>query len=170
MGSASPSPRHAMGRANGYWKASDGTGAVERLTSGIVERKRPSTFSPVGSALVFVQSNPPSLQLLSLTGERRDELLLETSPFVLSGAQISPDGRWLAYASIESGRNEIYVRPFPDVDAGKWQISSSGGGAPVWARDGRELFYLDQSGTVLAVSVDGRESFQFGNSEVHFEA
>ena len=59
--------------------------------------------------------------------------------------------------------------PFPNVNAGKWQISASGGVTPVWARDGRELFYIVQSGTVLAVSVDDGESFQFGNSEVLFE-
>ena len=59
---------------------------------------------------------------------------------------ISPDGRWLAYESDESGRAEVYVRPFPAVDQGLWAISTSGGSEPRWARDGRELFFVVRSG------------------------
>ena len=58
------------------------------------------------------------------------------------GASLSPDSRWLAYVSNEQGENEVFVRPFPDVNGGKWQVSSGGGGAPVWAHNGRELFYV----------------------------
>ena len=63
---------------------------------------------------------------------------------------LSPDGRWLAYASDESGINEVYVRPFPDATAGRWQVSNGGGTEPRWSRDGRELYYLD-GGTHLNV-------------------
>ena len=56
--------------------------------------------------------------------------------------EISPDGRWVAYQSNESGQDEIYVRPFPDADRGRWQISTGGGTRPLWARSGKELFYL----------------------------
>jgi serine/threonine-protein kinase len=65
---------------------------------------------------------------------------------------ISPDGRWLAYASNDAGRSEIYVRPFPDVNAGRWQVSTAGGASPRWSRDGRELFYMKE-GKVTVVSV-----------------
>ena len=59
-----------------------------------------------------------------------------------NGAALSPDSRWLAYVSNEQGANEVFVRPFPDVNSGKWQVSSGGGGAPLWAHNGRELFYV----------------------------
>ena len=68
-------------------------------------------------------------------------------------ADFSPDGRYIAYQSDESGRSEIYVRPFPRVDNGRWQVSTAGGTRPVWARSGRELFYLDASNALTAVPV-----------------
>jgi serine/threonine-protein kinase len=75
-----------------------------------------------------------------------------------TGPAVSPDGRWLAYASNETGRDEVYVRPFPNVASGKWQVSTEGGVQPVWAHSGRELFFLDPSTAELsavAVTVDG---------------
>ena len=54
---------------------------------------------------------------------------------------VSPDGRWLAYLSDETGRNEVFIRPFPDTDRGKWQVSDGGANAPLWAHNGRELFF-----------------------------
>ena len=62
--------------------------------------------------------------------------------FNATGAALSPDSRWLAYVSNEQGTNEVFVRPFPDVNGGKWQVSSGGGSAPLWAYNGRELFYV----------------------------
>ncbi|MEO5817757.1 MAG: hypothetical protein ABIT20_20985, partial [Gemmatimonadaceae bacterium] len=58
------------------------------------------------------------------------------------GSALSPDSRWLAYVSNEQGENEVFVRPFPDVNGGRWQVSSGGGSAPLWAHNGRELFYV----------------------------
>src|SRR5205814_5526031 len=72
-------------------------------------------------------------------------------------SDFSPNGRYLAYQSDESGRNEIYVRPFPRVDNGRWQVSTAGGTRPVWARSGRELFYLDASNVLTAVPVGTSE-------------
>jgi serine/threonine-protein kinase len=85
---------------------------------------------------------------------------------------ISPNGRWIAYASNESGQYEIYVRPFPNVDDGKWLISTQGGGWPVWAPHGRELYYVrslnrDQ---MMAVTVETEPTFAVGNPELLFEA
>jgi Tol biopolymer transport system component len=59
-----------------------------------------------------------------------------------AGASLSPDSHWLAYVSNEQGANEVFVRPFPDVNGGKWQVSSGGGSAPLWSHNGRELFYV----------------------------
>jgi serine/threonine-protein kinase len=80
------------------------------------------------------------------------------SPLVETGLRangdISPDGRWLAYDSSENGRYEVFVRPFPDVDAGKWQISNNGGTTPLWVRNGRELFYRASDGRIMSVQID----------------
>jgi hypothetical protein len=71
-----------------------------------------------------------------------------------SFAESSPNGRYLAYQSAESGRSEVYVRAFPDVHNGPWQISTAGGSRPTWRRDGRELFFLDAENAMTAVRVD----------------
>ena len=76
----------------------------------------------------------------SLDDEQAAEPLLQTE-FPEINPEISPDGRWLAYVSNESGQQEVYVRPFPNIEAGKWQVSQDGGRLPVWAPDGRELSY-----------------------------
>ena len=75
---------------------------------------------------------------------------LIVTPFDEKAVSLSPDGRWLAYESNETGRNEVYVRPFPDVDDGKWQVSTAGGVMPVWARSGRELFYVTPTNELTA--------------------
>jgi serine/threonine-protein kinase len=77
---------------------------------------------------------------------------------------LSPDGRWLAYASLESGRSEVYVRPFPDTQARRWQVSVNGGRAPVWSRDGRELFYQGDT-DLIAATVTGTPTFAVAGRE-----
>ena len=86
-----------------------------------------------------------------------------------TNADLSPDGKWIAYQSNESGRDEVYVRPFPSVDAGRWQISSAGGSRPVWARNGRELFFLDESLRLVAVPVQTGATFNSGSPAILFE-
>jgi len=66
----------------------------------------------------------------------------------------SPDGRWLAYEANDSGRNEIYVRPYPDVNSGHWQVSTGGGTRPLWARSGQELVYVSPTGALMQVGVE----------------
>ena len=88
-------------------------------------------------------------------------------------AEFSPNGRYLAYVWAESdtAQSEVYVRPFPDVDSGRWQISTTGGSRPAWARDGRELFYLDASNTLTAVPVQTSGStFSAGKPAKVFDA
>ena len=81
---------------------------------------------------------------------------------------ISPDGRWIAYVSLESGKEEVYVRPFPQVDRARWQVSPSGGTSPVWAHSGRELFYVAQGDTMVAARVQGAADFQVTGREMLF--
>ena len=73
-------------------------------------------------------------------------------------------GRWIAYQSDESGAFEIYVRPFPKVDDGRWQISTGGGTQPVWTRNGRELLYVASDGNLMSVPLQPGTSFDFGNA------
>ena len=138
------------GPHNLFWQAADGTGPVERLTESPNEQS-PHAFSPDGTRLLIREERPTTgadLALLTLEGERRVETLVQTT-FTERNGEISPDGRWLAYQSDESGQFEIYVRPFPDVNSGRWQISTGGGTRPLWARRGRELFYVAPDGAVM---------------------
>jgi serine/threonine-protein kinase len=81
---------------------------------------------------------------------------------------LSPDGHWLAYVSNESGRHEVYVRPFPNVGAAKWQVSTSGGSEPLWANSGRELFFKNRNAELVAVSVQTRPAFRILSSQPLF--
>jgi Tol biopolymer transport system component len=82
--------------------------------------------------------------------------LIQT-PFNELNAETSPDGRWLAYQSNESGQDEIYVRPFPDLARGRWQVSSAGGTRPLWSRNGRELFFLASNGLNVVTVAPGSD-------------
>ena len=88
----------------------------------------------------------------------------ETSP------ALSPNGRWLGYASNETGANEIYVVPFPDAGTAKWAISAGGGTEPLWSHSGRELFYRDASGNLVAVEVNTSPTFSLGRATTLFPA
>ena len=158
------------GTRNLFWKAADGTGAVERLAES-ENSLSPQVFSPDGKQLVYVDFDSRrggDLGVHSLDGDGSLESLL-ASEFSESNAELSPDGRWLAYQSDASGQFEIYVQPFPNVDEGRWQISTGGGTRSLWARDGSELFYLDSGARLMAVSVRIDPSLDFGNPEVVFE-
>ena len=98
--------------------------------------------------------------MLPLDGDRAATTLFGDG-FQERNAVISPDGRWLAYNSIESGRNEVYVRPFPDVDDGRWQISTTGGEWPLWNPVDNELFYRAPTG-IMAVLYETEPTFTPG--------
>ena len=106
------------------------------------------------------------LFVVSLGSESGAVPLLATE-FNERNGEISPNGRWLAYTSDDSGTAEIYVRPFPNVDDGHWQISTSGGFHPLWSRDGRELFYRDGS-RVFAVPVETEGDFDHATPKLLF--
>jgi len=150
---------------NLYSQAADGSGTVDRLTT--TENTQWSTaVTPDGTAIIGFERSPKgadSLIQVHLTNAAsrpgRDVRTPPHEPVVealFEGGywpDISRDGRYLAYESRESGRSEVVVRPFPHVDGGRWQVSTSGGARALWARDGRELFYLDASNRLTAVPV-----------------
>jgi Tol biopolymer transport system component len=109
---------------------------------------------------------------LSMEGDHTKTPLLQTE-YSEAQPKISPDGRWLAYSSNEttgvSLKTEVYVRPFPEVNKGKWQISTGGGNSPLWSPDGRELFYLSEDKSVMAVAVETRPSLSFGTPKILFK-
>jgi eukaryotic-like serine/threonine-protein kinase len=96
---------------------------------------------------------PTDLGMLSLDSDWRETVLLQT-PFFERNGEVSPDGRWLAYESNESGQFEVFVRPFPAVDEGRWQVSTAGGRRPSWARNGRELFYVAPDGAIMGMRIE----------------
>jgi serine/threonine-protein kinase len=158
----------ASGRAgplNVYTQAADGTGAVERLTESPITL-RPTSITPDGTRLILsadLDQHHQNLMLLTLKGAHT-MTPLRVSPFTERQGEVSPDGRWLAYESNETGQFEVYVRPFPDVEAGKVQVSTGGGGHALWSRSGRELFYRGQDGTVMGVKVDAQDGHFRTNS------
>jgi serine/threonine-protein kinase len=142
-------------------RAADGSSPAVDLN---VHGFRPTSWSPDGKTLLL-ESPRPGNDILALTmeGTNQPEPLLAT-PSGESNGTLSPDGRWLAYMSDESGRYEVYVRPFPDVNNGKWLISTDGGSTPLWTRGGRELVY--RSGTkLMSVPVAVGTSFKAGRPE-----
>ncbi|MFN2386808.1 MAG: protein kinase, partial [Thermoanaerobaculia bacterium] len=151
-----------------YWKAADGSGTEERLFTSD-SHPHVNSWSPDGQTLVFTDFHGVTrgdIWVFPLEGKRTPRPFLET-PFNERAARFSPDGRWLAYISNESGRDEVYVQPFPGA-GGKWQISTSGGTEPVWSRDGREIFY--RSGEkMMAVTVVIGETFSAENPRLLFE-
>jgi len=113
-----------------------------------------SHWSPDGKSLVFVDFSTTtaltgSLRVVPMGGDHKPRLYLEGQ---FAQPMFSPDGRWMAYLSEESGRFEVYVQPVP-TGHGKWQICTRGGTQPVWRRDGKELFYRSADGKIMAVPV-----------------
>ncbi len=146
-----------QGMSHMYSKAADGSG-TERVvleTDGTLEL--PASASPDGRYLVYLRrdiKNEPTYQIwvLPLFGDGKPFPVVQNN-FESQFPAISPDGKWMAYQSNESGRREIYVTAFPAGGA-KWQVSTNGGTSPKWRRDGKELFFLDPSDKIVAVDVN----------------
>ncbi|HYT67992.1 MAG TPA: protein kinase [Vicinamibacterales bacterium] len=164
-----------LGASNIFRRAADGTGTIEQLTQGIAAIG-PPTVTPDGKGLIFSRRPPAGrtatdlsdLMLLPLGSERRPQPLMQTA-FTEAFGEISPDGRWLAYQSNASGQSEIYVTPFPNVTTGKWQVSTSGGTQPLWARNAQELFY-ESMGALMRVSLTNSSTFAAGPPGRLFDA
>ncbi len=154
-----------------FWKAADGTGTAERLASVPGRRLVPWSWSPDGKTLLLTE-------LIRITGQDIGALLMDedrewrpilNEEFVEATPELSPDGRWMAYLSNESGQMEVYVRPYPNVDASRWQVSLGGADDPLWSPDGRELFYRNGN-ALMTVAVEDGTPFSAGRPEVLFEA
>jgi serine/threonine-protein kinase len=144
-------------------RSADGVGAERQLSSND-QVHFAQAFTPDGKQLLTtLQRATNDLVLLPADGSMAATTIIETAG-VDGPADISPDGKWLAYQSDESGQNQIYVRPFPNVGDGRWQISPGGGTKPVWSRnrDQRELFYLDASGALTRVPIAPGPPFSAG--------
>ena len=147
------------GKTGLFSQAADGSGGAAHIADG-TGGVRPMTWTS-SDELVYEELAGPALQVLPLDGRspmrpitlfERPEYFNEKLP------ALSPDGRWVAYQSTEGGGMEIYVRPFPDVSAGRWQISVGGGFAPLWSANGQEIYYRNDR-SLMAVAVKTTPGF-----------
>ena len=156
------------GAFNLFVQSADGTGVAERLTTG-PNTQLPASVAVDASGVVGSEISPQTAGDIVWFPFRRPasqsapggpsssnpspvERMVHT-PTVEYNPDVSPNWRYLAYQSNESGQNQIYVRPFPQADDGWWQVTTEGGTRPLWARNGRELFYLDLAHRIMAVPV-----------------
>jgi serine/threonine protein kinase/Tol biopolymer transport system component len=157
------------GRWGIYEKPADGSGQEHELFQSAVW-SFVSSFSPDDSSMAMVQDNPvtgPDIFLLPLHAAGKPRVFLQTKATEWF-AQYSPDGRWIAYESDESGKSEIYVQS-SGATGGKWQISSGGGVRPVWSRNDPEIFYRNGN-KLMAVPVRTSPSFSAGTPQALFQA
>ena len=146
-------------------------GKIEKLGSVPDLEPYPHSWSKDEKALVaFENTMAPTYQanigMISMEGDHARKPLLNAKHNEME-PQISPDGQWMAYQSNESGKDEVYVRPFPDVSRGQWQVSTNGGDSPLWSPDGQELFYRSGE-SFIAVDIETEPVFKRGKSQVLF--
>ena len=153
-------------------RRADGTGGVDTLVP-------PNSHSiieviPTRDSTAFILRNeisgPARDIALAHRGDTTMTPLMADPRFAEIFPALSPDGRWLAYASNETGRFEVYVRPYPDVNARRVQVSQSGGTEPRWSHSGRELFYRNGAGALVAANVVPAAAFTLGTQSVLFDA
>jgi len=166
------------GPLNLFWRLADGSGGLERISISDVTQTA-NSISPDGKVMASVETTPttgldiwvlpvgaPSTSSEQAGQVRKARPFLQTQ-FNEGAPQFSPDGRWLAYVSDESGTREIYVKAYPGP-GGKWQISTNGGNEPVWNRNGCELFF--RSGDkMMAVEINTQAGFTAGEPRILFE-
>src|SRR5262245_6260816 len=153
------------GRRTSFWVPADGSTGPEPFDA----RGGVSSFSPSGDVLAFFKGDPATgldLWVRPLKKTEPPQVFLRTR-FTEVGPMFSPDGRWIAYSSDESGQSEIYVRPYPP-GPGKWQISTAGAEQVRWSRDGKEIFYRDGN-KLMVVAVSLEPEFRAGTPRLLFE-
>jgi Tol biopolymer transport system component len=159
-------------QADLYEKAADGSLAERALLEGEGQRTA-ADWSPDGRFLLYWDRETGGqrrvgLSALPLSGERKPLTILERTTRQEFVARLSPDGRWLAYATDDTGRAEGFVTSFP-APAEKWQVSTDGGTMPRWRRDGRELFYVSLDGRLMSVDVPAGPTIRSGVPRLLFE-
>jgi Tol biopolymer transport system component/tRNA A-37 threonylcarbamoyl transferase component Bud32 len=154
-----------------YQKASSGVGNEEAIFQSD-QIEIPVHWARDGTYIVFSRTKPRGgndTWLLEMSAEKKAVPFVE-SPFDKVHARVSPDGRWMAYASNDSGMYQVVVQSFPDPNGGKWQITAQGGVEPKWRRDGRELYYLGLDGKLMAVPLKADRTFEAGAPVALFES
>ncbi|MCZ6918113.1 MAG: hypothetical protein O7I93_15175, partial [Gemmatimonadetes bacterium] len=153
-----------------YQRRADGTGADSLLLEGLLDE---GLWSPDGSWILF-RSGATSAAAggRDIFGVRPgvDSMPIQVlaGPYDKMAIALSPDGAWLAYQADETGRVEVFVRPFPDVDSAKLQVSNGGGTGPLWSRDGSELFYVSADNVMVAVTVSSGERLEVAERRTLF--
>jgi Tol biopolymer transport system component len=158
----------SAGTLNIYLKSINGS-TEEKPLHPSEDDERPQSWSPDGKYLVFdrratSRQGISEIQIYPFEGDHKPYSLLNAA-YANSGGQVSPDGRWIAFITNQTGRSEVYVSNFPKPTS-RWQISSTGGQTPRWRRDGKELFYATLDGILMAVEVaSGKNDFTVGASK-----
>ena len=165
-----PDGKHVTFKGKGnrlFWQLANGGGTAEELLSSPVGGNSiPGSWSPDGKELAFLDGGAVrNIYILPLQ-DRKPHVFAESQTYE-SAPSFSPDGKWMVYVSNESGRNEVYVRPYPGP-GGRWQISTDGGTEPVWNPKGRELFYR-QAAKMMAVDYQVQPTFSAGKPHMLFE-
>jgi serine/threonine-protein kinase len=155
-----------------YWRAADGSGVPELLVRPSTKgNPLPTGFSPDGKTLLYGAAG--DVWMIPIGSGPDAAVPLLSTPANERNAVVSPNGRWLAYESDESGEVEVHVRQFPDVKSGHWQVSTGGGTHPLWSRDGKELFYYAPATPsalmVVHIDADASRSLAFGRPERLFQ-
>ena len=153
-----------------YSRRADGSGTDSLLVEGVYDE---GAVSPNGQWYLFrggaTSAAAGGRDILAMrVGVDSAPVPLLATPYDEEAFALSPDGRFMAYQSDETGRNEIFIRPFPEVETEKRQASDGGGGSPVWSRDGRELYYLSRANDMMAVTVTAGPTMQVGEPRVLF--
>jgi Tol biopolymer transport system component len=145
------------------------SGEKEEQIAEAAQTMRPTAWSADGRWLLYTTDQPKTgldVWAIPMSGERRATAVLQSTANE-SDAQVSPDGRWIAYVSDETGRNEVFVRSFPE-SKGKWLISSGGGTRPRWRTDGRELVFVSGEGMLTSVAIEGSPELRIGREQPLF--
>ncbi|UCC24503.1 MAG: protein kinase [Gemmatimonadales bacterium] len=158
------------GRREVFLRPANGTGAAERVLSRPTDISQ-AVYSPDGEWLVYREGTAEGrdIWVVGPGPDAEPRALIADGGYDEKAPAISPDGRWIAYESDESGQNEVYVRPFPDVTSGKWRISVAGGTHPAWGHNGRELFYVDANLAMMVASLNPGPPFSVLDRRMMFE-
>ncbi len=153
-----------------YKVRADGSAKPERLLPNETAEIDEADWSRDGQWVAYrtgTVSGVRDVFLRHLTGDTT-RIPVSAGPADEYSPAISPDGKWIAYVSLESGREEVYVRPLADPSRARWQVSSAGGTSPVWAHSSRELFYLVPGDGLMAATVSGSPDFTVTGHQLLF--